>query len=89
MRAPEAVVWCAALKLFAKAGRSDSLMRCPLAQWVTTTGFGCPKTTLAPTNAKEAAVLIRLEPGNYTTVVDGADNGTGIALVEVFEMDRD
>ena len=46
-------------------------------------------TTLAPTNAKEAAILIRLEPGNYTTVVDGADNGTGIALVEVFEIDRD
>jgi hypothetical protein len=46
-------------------------------------------TTLAPTNTKEAAILIRLEPGNYTTVVDGADNGTGIALVEVFEIDRD
>jgi len=46
-------------------------------------------TTLAPTNAKESAILIRLEPGNYTTVVDGADNGTGIALVEVFEIDRD
>src|SRR5256885_5718480 len=46
-------------------------------------------TKLAPTNAKEAAILLRLEPGNYTTVVDGADNGTGIALVEVFESDRD
>ncbi|MEY2573217.1 MAG: hypothetical protein QOJ87_1430 [Verrucomicrobiota bacterium] len=33
--------------------------------------------------------MIRLEPGNYTTVVDGADNGTGIALVEVYEIDRD
>ena len=44
---------------------------------------------LPPTNAKEAAILIRLEPGNYTTVVDGADNGTGIALVEVYEIDRD
>jgi hypothetical protein len=30
-----------------------------------------------------------LEPGAYTTVVTGADNGTGIALVEVYEMDRD
>src|SRR2546423_3196477 len=39
-------------------------------------------TTLAPTNAQEAAILLRLEPGDYTTVVDGADNGTGIALVE-------
>ncbi len=46
-------------------------------------------TTIPPTDAKEAAILIRLEPGNYTTVVDGADNGTGIALVEVYELDRD
>jgi hypothetical protein len=46
-------------------------------------------TTIPPANAKEAAILIRLEPGNYTTVVDGADNGTGIALVEVYEIDRD
>jgi hypothetical protein len=46
-------------------------------------------TTIPPTNAKEAAILIRLEPGNYTTVVDGADGGTGIALVEVYEIDRD
>lgn len=46
-------------------------------------------TTIAPTNTKEAAILIRLEPGNYTTVVDGADGGTGIALVEVYELDRD
>jgi hypothetical protein len=46
-------------------------------------------TTIPPTNAKEAAILIRLEPGNYTTVVDGADSGTGIALVEVYEIDRD
>jgi hypothetical protein len=46
-------------------------------------------TTIPPKDAKEAAILIRLEPGNYTTVVDGADGGTGIALVEVFEIDRD
>ena len=46
-------------------------------------------TTIPPTDPKEAAILIRLEPGNYTTVVDGADNGTGIALVEVYEFDRD
>jgi hypothetical protein len=46
-------------------------------------------TTIPPTNDKEAAILIRLEPGSYTTIVDGADNGTGIALVEVYEIDRD
>ena len=47
------------------------------------------KTSIAPTDAKESAILIRLEPGEYTTVVTGADGGTGIALVEVFEIDRD
>lgn len=46
-------------------------------------------TTIPPTNSKESAILIRLEPGTYTTVVTGADGGTGIALVEVYEMDRD
>jgi hypothetical protein len=46
-------------------------------------------TTIPPTNSKESAILIRLEPGNYTTVVTGADGGTGIALVEVYEVDRD
>ena len=47
------------------------------------------KTGIPPTNPKEAAVLVRLEPGNYTTVVFGADGGTGIALVEVYEIDLD
>jgi hypothetical protein len=46
-------------------------------------------TTIPPTNPQESAILIRLEPGTYTTVVTGADGGTGIALVEVYEMDRD
>ena len=46
-------------------------------------------TTIPPQNAKEAAILIRLEPGTYTTVVSGVDGGTGIALVEVYELDRD
>jgi hypothetical protein len=46
-------------------------------------------STIPPTDPKEAAILIRLEPGNYTTVVSGVDNSTGIALVEVYELDRE
>lgn len=46
-------------------------------------------TSIPPTDPKEAAILIRLEPGNYTTVVTGANNGTGISVVEVYEIDRD
>jgi hypothetical protein len=46
-------------------------------------------TGIPPTDPNEAAVLMRLEPGFYTTVVTGAAGGTGIALVEVYEIDID
>jgi predicted outer membrane repeat protein len=42
---------------------------------------------LAPTNALESALLITLEPGAYTAIVSGANNGTGIALVEGYDLD--
>jgi hypothetical protein len=41
---------------------------------------------LAPTNPLESALLVRLEPGAYTTVVTNADGSTAIALVEVDEL---
>ena len=40
----------------------------------------------APANAVESALLVRLEPGAYTTVVTNGDGSTAIALVEVYEM---
>jgi hypothetical protein len=44
---------------------------------------------IAPTDDLEAALLIRLEPGAYTTVVSGAGATTGIGLVEVYEIGSD
>jgi hypothetical protein len=44
---------------------------------------------IPPTNDLEAALLIRLEPGAYTTVVSGAGGTTGIGLVEVYEIGSD
>jgi hypothetical protein len=43
-------------------------------------------TGLAPTNAKESAILATLEPTNYTAIVKGADGGTGVTLVEVYHL---
>ena len=43
-------------------------------------------TGLAPTNDAEAAIVRSLEPGNYTAVVRGKDGGTGVALVEVYNL---
>jgi hypothetical protein len=43
-------------------------------------------TTIPPSNDADSALLVTLEPGLYTSVVSGADGGTGIALVEGFEV---
>ena len=45
-------------------------------------------TGLAPTNALEASILATLDPGAYTSVVSGVAGGTGVGIVEVFEVDR-
>jgi uncharacterized delta-60 repeat protein len=36
--------------------------------------------------ARDAALLVTLAPGNYTALVAGANNTTGVALVEVYEV---
>ncbi len=46
-------------------------------------------TTIPPSNTNESSILIRLEPGAYTAVVTGANDATGIALIEVYEIDHD
>ena len=43
-------------------------------------------TNLAPTNDLESAILATVAPGGYTAIVRGANNATGIALVEVYNL---
>jgi uncharacterized delta-60 repeat protein len=43
-------------------------------------------TGLAPTNDKEAAIRTALRPGNYTAVVKGVNDTTGVAVVEAFAL---
>jgi hypothetical protein len=45
-------------------------------------------TTVAPTNDSESAIVATLEAGAYTAIVRGVNNGTGIGLVEAFDLDR-
>jgi hypothetical protein len=42
----------------------------------------------APTNDMESAILTTLAPGAYTTIVRGVNGTTGVALVEVYDLDR-
>ena len=44
---------------------------------------------IAPADDLEAVLLIRLEPGVYTTVVNGTGDTTGIGLVEIYEVGSD
>jgi hypothetical protein len=41
---------------------------------------------LAPTNARESAISATLPPGLYTALLAGLNNGTGIGLVEVYDL---
>jgi len=45
-------------------------------------------STLAPTDDHEPAVVWTLAPGNYTAIVRGATTSTGIALVEMYDLDQ-
>ena len=42
----------------------------------------------APGNSLESAILVSLPPGAYTAIVTGAGGGTGVGIVEIFELDN-
>src|SRR5204862_7843166 len=41
---------------------------------------------LAPTNYLESAMAVTLSPGDYTALLAGLNNGTGVGLVEVYDL---
>jgi hypothetical protein len=43
-------------------------------------------TILAPSSAFESAILATVNPGNYTALVMGKNNTTGVGLVEVYDL---
>jgi hypothetical protein len=43
-------------------------------------------TGLAPPNDAESAMVRNLAPANYTAIVQGVGNSTGIGLVEVYRL---
>jgi YVTN family beta-propeller protein len=43
---------------------------------------------LAPSQGAESVIIAVLPPGNYTAVLKGKNNTTGIAVVETYDLDR-
>jgi hypothetical protein len=43
-------------------------------------------TGLAPSNDRESALVMRLDPGTYTVVMRGKNNGSGIGVVDMYDI---
>lgn len=56
--------------------------------WGDTQRAEITQTLLQPTNDRESAIVATLNPGNYTAVIRGKNNATGVTLVEVYRLPR-
>lgn len=45
-------------------------------------------TGIPPTRPEESAIVATLTPGNYTAIVRGVNNTSGVALVELYDLDK-
>jgi phospholipase/lecithinase/hemolysin len=55
--------------------------------WANPQAQAVAATNLSPSNAKESAIVAAfLSPGNYTAVVRGKNNTTGVAVVEAYRI---
>ena len=43
-------------------------------------------TGIPPTSDLESAILVSLDPGAYTAIVQGKNNTTGVGLVEIYDL---
>ena len=55
--------------------------------WRSTQAAKISATGLAPGNGLESAIVTALAPGSYTAIVRGQNSSTGVALVEVYNLD--
>ena len=54
--------------------------------WKDTQQSEIEMTSLAPSNDAESALLAAIPSGNYTAILAGKNQGTGVGLVEVYSL---
>ncbi len=54
--------------------------------WKTDNRQAISDTGAAPKDDRESAIVRTVDPGQYTALVRGKDNTTGIALVEIYRL---
>ena len=55
--------------------------------WQSASNSGQIPANLRPQDMRESAILISLQPGQYTAIVSGKGGTIGVALVEVYDLD--
>jgi cysteine-rich secretory family protein len=55
--------------------------------WRSTQETAIISTGVAPTRDAESAIVTSFQPGAYTAIVRGASGSTGVAVVEVYQLD--
>jgi acid phosphatase len=68
--------------------RSDGALAAANNDWKDTQAIEIQATGLAPRDDREAAIVALLDPGAYSVVLSGRNNGTGIGLVEAYDIDQ-
>lgn len=56
--------------------------------WRDTQETEIAQTGIPPTNDFESAIVVTLDPGAYTAVVRGKNNTSGVALIEIYDLDQ-
>jgi hypothetical protein len=56
--------------------------------WMDTQQAEIEATGIPPQNDLEAAIVATLSPGSYTAILRGKDQGTGIGLVEIYDLNQ-
>ncbi len=56
--------------------------------WQDTQKTAIAATGLQPANPIESAIIATLAPGSYTAILAGQSGGTGIGLVEIYDLDQ-
>ena len=56
--------------------------------WKDTQQAGIQAIGLAPPTGLESAIRIALQPGNYTAILSGKNNTTGVGLVQMYDIEQ-
>jgi hypothetical protein len=68
--------------------RSDGTTVATNNDWKDTQQTEIEASGLAPADDREAAIAASLDPGDYTVVLSGRNNSTGIGLVEAYDVEQ-